>query len=81
MWKFCLYVKKVMYNYLLWSRYSMTTELNQIWSNIQKDNSSKALIFLAANNLMKELDAIENASQKLGGLEEWILNKKKFSNT
>jgi hypothetical protein len=48
----------------------MTTELNQIWSNIQKDNSSKALIFLAANNLMKELDAIENASQKLGGLEE-----------
>lgn len=48
----------------------MTTEFNQVWSNIQKDNSSKALIFLAAKNLMKELDAIENASQKLGGLEE-----------
>ena len=73
MWKFCLYVKKVEFNYLLWSRYSMTTEFNQVWSNIQKDNSSKALIFLAAKNLMKELDAIENASQKLGGLEEWVM--------
>lgn len=48
----------------------MTTELNLVWSNIQKDNSSKALIFLAAKNLMKEIDVIEKASQKLGGLEE-----------
>ena len=48
----------------------MTSELNQVWKNIQQHESSKALIFLAAKNLMVEINSIKNAEAKLGGLED-----------
>ena len=45
------------------------TSHDQIWDQLNQSDEAKAAIFSSAIMLMSEIDAIEKAADKIGGLE------------
>jgi hypothetical protein len=45
------------------------TSHDQIWDQLNKSDEAKAAIFSSAIMLMSEIDTIEKAADKIGGLE------------